>query len=106
MINYSIMSEEVVMTFLLSSGISIGIVIWYFADYRAAHILLILLVVMVFILQFLAPQEYMHLATLGSMVNLILYYGLFHFDEMKILGEENPPTVELKTAESDDILDV
>lgn len=97
--------EDALIYFLITAAVTISVLVWYLSDYRAAHVLIIVSVVLVLILQFFFDQQIRELYGLGAMVNLTLYYAIFHFNEMKFVGIKEEKQ-DLLQQENDDILDI
>jgi hypothetical protein len=76
-------NSEMLVVVVVSAAISIGIIVWYFNSPSAAFILLFIILGLSLIVYFLGSREFTPKTTLLAMVNIVLYYALFHFDKME-----------------------
>jgi len=76
-------SSEALVVVVVSAAISLGIIVWYFNSPSAAFILLMIIVGLSVIIYFLGSRAVTPKTTLLALVNILLYYALFHFDKME-----------------------
>jgi len=82
-----------VLTLLIYSVVSIGVALWYMNDHRAMPILLLVEISLILIIAFFMPDFFQVPIVVGGLINLVVYFSLFHVDKMMFttlsqLGEE------------------
>lgn len=68
---------------LISFLISFFLLLWFLASRHSYFPLLILLTVNIVLVTALRQETYFQTSVASSMVNIVLYFGLFHFDHLK-----------------------
>ncbi len=71
-----------ILILLVYSVVSIVLALWYMNDHRAMPILLMVEISLILIIAFLMPDFFQVPIFVGGLINLVVYFSLFHVDKM------------------------
>jgi hypothetical protein len=84
---------------ILYSVITIGLALWYMNDHRAIFVLFIAQIVLALIILIAIPDLFWSPIFVAGLVNVLVYFGLFHFDKIKFATYSDLITTEELSAE-------
>jgi len=77
----------------VSSIISLGLIIWYFSDKKAIFILFAIQAFLVIVSGLTRAEPLIAIVSISGLINVVTYYVLFHFDQMKFVQVNEEPSV-------------